>query len=291
MPPSILVVLVVVIGLAPFLAEPFVKLVTASVLGDTAEVPKAHFKIWHGLTPALYMSIIATVGGLLVLAAFKPLLKAWDATPRPEAKVIFEAVIRIAVSAARGLILPLHNGAFTRYAAIGSVVIIAVGAYAWQTGTVGAPTRTVQAAGAVPIAGWVMLVAGDCRFDVPAPEPSFLAHVDRDRWLDGFDRLHFLQCTRPGDDTIHGRSGYHHPASSGPQLPAKADPRRKHGPAPRPGCWHRNCGRAGDVHAVVPLHVAGFRGDADFRIPSGELLQGRRGYERGQRDPRGFPRI
>lgn len=159
MPPSILVVLVVVIGLAPFLAEPLVKLVTASVLGDTAEVPKAHFKIWHGLTPALYMSIIATVGGLLVLAAFKPLLKVWDATPRPEAKVIFEAVIRIAVSTARGLILPLHNGAFTRYAAIGSVVIIAVGAYAWQTGTVGAPTRTVQAAGAVPIAGWVMLVA------------------------------------------------------------------------------------------------------------------------------------
>ncbi|MEO0944310.1 MAG: proton-conducting transporter membrane subunit, partial [Pseudomonadota bacterium] len=34
-PPAILVVLVVVIGVAPFLAEPFVKLVTAALLGET----------------------------------------------------------------------------------------------------------------------------------------------------------------------------------------------------------------------------------------------------------------
>ena len=38
-PPALLMVLVVVIGVAPFLAEPFVKLVTASVLGGAAEVP------------------------------------------------------------------------------------------------------------------------------------------------------------------------------------------------------------------------------------------------------------
>ncbi|NNE52182.1 MAG: monovalent cation/H+ antiporter subunit A, partial [Sulfitobacter sp.] len=55
-PPALLVVLVVVIGCAPFLAEPFVKLVTSSLLGTAAEVPKAYFKIWHGLVPALYMS-------------------------------------------------------------------------------------------------------------------------------------------------------------------------------------------------------------------------------------------
>ncbi|MEM7615318.1 MAG: proton-conducting transporter membrane subunit, partial [Pseudomonadota bacterium] len=38
-PPALLVVLVVVIGVAPFLAEPLVKMVTASVLGTAAEVP------------------------------------------------------------------------------------------------------------------------------------------------------------------------------------------------------------------------------------------------------------
>ena len=36
LPPAILVVLVVAIGVAPFLAEPLVKLVTSAVLGDAA---------------------------------------------------------------------------------------------------------------------------------------------------------------------------------------------------------------------------------------------------------------
>ncbi len=159
LPPAILVVLVVMIGVAPFLAEPFVKLVTASVLGEAAEVPTAYFKIWHGLVPALYMSAVAVVGGLIMLAIYNPALRLWDAAPRPEAKVIFEAIVEAAASLARAVILPLHNGSFTRYAAIGVVVIVAAGYHAWVTGTVGAATRSVQAAGPVTIGAWLMLVA------------------------------------------------------------------------------------------------------------------------------------
>ncbi|WP_295316645.1 monovalent cation/H+ antiporter subunit A [Roseobacter sp.] len=159
MPPAILTVLVVVIGLAPFLAEPFVKMVTASVLGDPADVPKAYFKIWHGLVPALYMSIAATVGGLILLSLFRPALKLWDTAPRPEAKTIFEAVIAAAVSAARTFSHGLHNGAFTRYAAIFAVTVVAAGAHAWSTGVTGPATRSMQPAESVPIAGWLMLVA------------------------------------------------------------------------------------------------------------------------------------
>jgi multicomponent K+:H+ antiporter subunit A len=159
LPPALLVVLVVVIGCAPFVAEPFVKLVTSAVLGDAADLPKAHFKIWHGLVPALYMSIVAVVGGLIALAMFNPLLRLWDAAPRPEAKTIFEAIIAAAVTVARRFIHTLHNGAFSRYAAIAAVTITAVSYHAWSTGTVGAATRQVQSAGAVEIAGWGMLVA------------------------------------------------------------------------------------------------------------------------------------
>jgi multicomponent K+:H+ antiporter subunit A len=140
-------------------AEPFVKLVTTSVLGGAAELPTAHFKIWHGLTPALFMSIVAVTGGLVMLAIFNPALRLWDRTPRPEAKSIFEAVVEGVTQLARALILPLHNGAFSRYAAIGAVTIIAAGFHAWTTGTLGAPTREAQAAGPVVIAGWLMLVA------------------------------------------------------------------------------------------------------------------------------------
>jgi multicomponent K+:H+ antiporter subunit A len=159
MPPAILVVLVVVIGIAPFVAEPFVKLVTASVLGDATEVPKAYFKIWHGLVPALYMSMVAVIGGLLMLVIFNPALRFWEAMPRPEAKPIFEAIVETAAKMARGLILPLHNGAFSRYAAIGTVTIVAAGFHAWSTGSISAPTREMQPAGPVEIAGWLMLVA------------------------------------------------------------------------------------------------------------------------------------
>ncbi|KIN62143.1 pH adaption potassium efflux system protein PhaA [Sulfitobacter noctilucicola] len=159
MPPAVLVVLVVVIGCAPFLAEPFVKLVTGALLGEAADVPKNYFKIWHGLVPALYMSIAAVVGGLIALALFNPLLKIWDTVPRPEAKTIFDSIIDAAVALAKLIIRPLHDGAFSRYAAIAAVTISAIGYHAWVTGSVGAPTRTAQQAGPVEIAGWLMLVA------------------------------------------------------------------------------------------------------------------------------------
>ena len=162
MPPAMLVVLVVVIGVAPFLAEPVAKLVTAAGLGGEAEVPTAYFKIWHGLVPALYLSIIAVVGGFMVMLVFAPLLRIWETTPRPEAKVIFEWIVETAAALARGLIHTLHNGAFTRYAMIGVITIVGAGYHAWATGTVSEATRTLQAAGPVPIAGWAMLVAATC---------------------------------------------------------------------------------------------------------------------------------
>ncbi|TYB81727.1 monovalent cation/H+ antiporter subunit A [Maritimibacter fusiformis] len=158
LPPAILVALVVLIGVAPFVVEPFVKLVTASLLGAAGVVPEAHIKIWHGLVPALFLSLIAVFGGLILLSVFKPALRLWDSTPRPEAKAIYDAIVAAAEGLARAIILPLHNGAFTRYAAIGAVTIFAAGYHAWITGTLDAPTRTMQPAGAVPIAGWLMLL-------------------------------------------------------------------------------------------------------------------------------------
>ncbi|MFK7881555.1 monovalent cation/H+ antiporter subunit A [Roseobacter sp.] len=159
LPPAILVVLVVVIGIAPFLAEPFVKLVTASVLGDANAVPKAYFKIWHGLVPALYMSIVATVGGFLLLLAYRPALRIWDGTPRPEAKVIFEGLVEAIVLLAKRFTHGLHNGAFSRYGAIMVATVVVAGYFAWTTGTVGAATRTMQPVTPVVVAGWAMLVA------------------------------------------------------------------------------------------------------------------------------------
>ncbi|WP_299815772.1 monovalent cation/H+ antiporter subunit A [uncultured Jannaschia sp.] len=158
-PPALLVVLVVGIGVMPFLAEPFVKLVTAAVLGGTAEVPGAHLAIWHGLTPALYMSIVAVGGGLLLFLAHRPAQRLWDGTPRPEAKALFDGLVAGAVGLARRTVAPLHDGAFSRYAAILAVTVLAVGAHAWLTGASEGPSRTMQTPSVVHVAGWAMLVA------------------------------------------------------------------------------------------------------------------------------------
>ena len=159
LPPAILVTLVVGIGVAPFLVQPFVELVTASLLGTSGQVPEYHIKVWHGVNVPLIMSIIAVCGGLVVLALFNPLLRAWDATPRPEAKAIFEGLVEAIVRLAKTLTLPVHNGAFSRYGAVMAVTVIVAGYYAWSSGTVGAQTRDLQPAGAIEIAGWIMLVA------------------------------------------------------------------------------------------------------------------------------------
>ena len=86
-PPALLTVLVVAVGVAPFLAEPLVRLVTAAVLGGSAALPDAHLKLWHGVTPALIMSAIAVIGGLILLALQRPLARGWEAAPRGEGDV------------------------------------------------------------------------------------------------------------------------------------------------------------------------------------------------------------
>ena len=159
LPPAFLTVLVVLIGVMPFLAEPAVKYVTAAVLGGVYPVPGNHLALWHGVTPALIMSIIAVFGGLFLLVfLFKPLLKVWESTPRPEAKVIFEAIIAAFVRLARATTQVLHNGAFTQYAGILALAIIAAGGHAYLTGDSLPSTREPMPVHAIALAGWLALV-------------------------------------------------------------------------------------------------------------------------------------
>jgi multicomponent K+:H+ antiporter subunit A len=159
LPPAILIVPVVVIGVAPFLVQDFVFLVAKAVIGGVAELEVKYIKIWHGLVPALFMSIAATVGGLIVLALHRALQAGWDATPRPEAKTIFEGLVEGIVRAAQAFSHGLHNGAFTRYGAIMIVTTVVAGYYAWRTGTIGTADFAMQPVQPVAIAGWIMLTA------------------------------------------------------------------------------------------------------------------------------------
>ncbi|MBM9593720.1 monovalent cation/H+ antiporter subunit A [Roseitranquillus sediminis] len=159
--PAFLSVLVVLIGIMPSLAEPLVRLTAAAVIGG--ELPEFHLQLWHGVNAALVMSIIAVVGGVILLALHRPLDRAWIAAPRPEAKIIFDAVVEGAASGSRWLTDRLHDGALTRYAAIFTVTVLALAVHAYLTGGISRPTRAMMPPGVVPTIGWAMLlIAAGC---------------------------------------------------------------------------------------------------------------------------------
>ena len=156
--PAFLVVLVVLIGLySAAIVGPLVAVVSSAVIGGE-KLPYYSLKLWHGFTPALYMSVVATLGGLFLLALHKRGDQIWNALPRPEAKVIFEAIIDALTRLSRWITDELHNGVLSRYAIIFVAFVVGLGYYAYTTGTIGVETRVPLEAQVIPIIGWICLV-------------------------------------------------------------------------------------------------------------------------------------
>lgn len=154
--PALLCVLVVVIGVAPFLAE---GVVTAAANAVTGGDLHPHLKIWHGVTPALWMSVLAVLGGAVLLSQHGVLEKIWNALPRPEAKAIFDRLVAGIVVASRAVTEISHNGAISRYLAIFTVTSVAFGWIAYSSSGLSAPTRELLPVPPVIAVGWIMLIA------------------------------------------------------------------------------------------------------------------------------------
>ncbi len=154
--PGLLAVLVVLIGVMPMtMVGDLVRVAAGAVTGAP---PDVHIYHWHGLVPAFWMSVIAVAGGAVLLALHRPLAALWAATPRPEAKAMFDAVTRAATRGATALTDGLHNGALMRNAAVFSVAVLAAGWLAWQGGGLRPPTREMIPITPVPAIGWLLLV-------------------------------------------------------------------------------------------------------------------------------------
>ena len=156
--PGLLMMLVVLIGLfSANLAGPLVAVAAGAVIGG-ADLPYYSLKLWHGLTPALYMSAGAVVGGLVLLKLHAPLMAAWNRAPRPEAKQIFDALMRGLTKLSQLITDGLHNGAITRYAFVMMLFIIGLSYYAYATGTLSLPSRAVQSVGPITVIAWFCLM-------------------------------------------------------------------------------------------------------------------------------------
>ncbi|SLN56197.1 Na(+)/H(+) antiporter subunit A [Falsiruegeria litorea R37] len=156
--PAFLVTLVVLIGLfSNAIVGPLVAVASGAVIGGE-KLPYYSLKIWHGFNTALYMSIVATIGAVILLAMHGRLERIWNALPRPEAKVIFDAVIGALTALSRKITEGLHNRSMARYSAIFVVFVVSLAGYAYYTGTDSVPTRIGIEAGVMPIIGWICLM-------------------------------------------------------------------------------------------------------------------------------------
>ncbi|MXQ09545.1 monovalent cation/H+ antiporter subunit A [Alphaproteobacteria bacterium GH1-50] len=153
--PALLTVLVLLIGILPAVAEPIVTAAASAVTGADLH---PHLKIWHGVTPALYMSILAILGGAVLLAIHAPLDRAWIKAPRPEAKTIFDGLVAALAAFARTITEGVHNGAISRYLAIFTVASVGLGAVAFAGGGLSERTRELLPIPPVIAVGWLMLI-------------------------------------------------------------------------------------------------------------------------------------
>ena len=157
LPVAILVVPVVLIGVAPVLVEPLVDLAAGAVI--QGELPSYHLALWHGITPALFMTAVAVAGGLLLLAAYRPALALRLAMPRPEAKSIFDAAIGALTGWARELTDGIHSGSLQRSLLLAVLVTLVVGITAFLGAAHGPGARPMLAATVPAVAVWLLAVA------------------------------------------------------------------------------------------------------------------------------------
>ncbi|WP_323036590.1 monovalent cation/H+ antiporter subunit A [Pararhodobacter sp.] len=154
--PALLAVMVIVIGIFPQqTVGAFVEVVAGAVTGAH---PHVHLALWHGVTPALYMSGIAVAAGLLILSMQRALAPLWDNAPRPEAKQIFDAIVESLARLARAVTDTLHDGAISRYLTVFTASVLAYGCWAFFGGTFTAGTRSMLPIGPVEAIFFVLLI-------------------------------------------------------------------------------------------------------------------------------------
>ncbi|WBU56470.1 monovalent cation/H+ antiporter subunit A [Paracoccus sediminicola] len=155
--PALLVVLVVLIGLMPMTMAGWLVRISADAVTGLATEPDIY--LWHGVNAALIASIIAIIVGAILVSLHRLLQAGWDSTPRPEAKTMFDAVIRRAARWAQAANDALHDGRLARGATMMSITVVMAGVFGWATGAVGLATREMLPIEPVAAIGFLLLIA------------------------------------------------------------------------------------------------------------------------------------
>mgnify|MGYP005837563459 CR=1 FL=1 len=113
-PVEVLVALCLLVGILPGLTvEPILVLAATAVLQSPP--PAFDLAIWHGLSPAMLMSVVALIGGLLVYAGRRPLFALatrWEG--RLDARAVYDRLLRALFGLADGVTRALDVGSLQR---------------------------------------------------------------------------------------------------------------------------------------------------------------------------------
>lgn len=154
LPPALLVAAALLFGLIPGLIEPLVVAAASAVTGEAVGAP--HLALWHGLTPALGMSVAAIVLGAVAY-------RAWEHLPRIALALSGERAFTVCLAAtirgARVLVaalIPERTGAYIAW--ILGAIALALGSGLAQGPLAG--TRPITPPDAGAFVAWLLLVAG-----------------------------------------------------------------------------------------------------------------------------------
>ena len=130
-PVEILVVLCLLVGILPALTvAPLLNLASSAVL--QAPPPEFDLAIWHGVSPALWMSVVALVGGSLLYARRQPLF-AWQARNEGllDGKRAYERLLATLLAAAVASTRWLDRASLPRMLAVFVLATLILGAAGW----------------------------------------------------------------------------------------------------------------------------------------------------------------
>lgn len=161
LPPMVLVVLVIGIGLAPqwfagWLVEASANAVTGQFTGTATAVELA---LWHGFNTALLLSALAILAGLVLVGIWRGLAAMVDALPEFEAKTFYDTLIRCLARLGQALGDGMANGSMSRGLSALCVAVVLAGTYAWATGEMGPANRPMLPVPPVVLAGWFLAMA------------------------------------------------------------------------------------------------------------------------------------
>jgi multicomponent K+:H+ antiporter subunit A len=130
-PVEILVVLCLVVGIAPALTVAPLLAVAAQSTLQTA-LPGYHLALWHGINPALIMSLIALTGGGLIYLARRPLF-AWHERylDHLDARVVYNALLNGLIVLARGITRLIDTGSLQRQVFLTLIAALVLGVSPW----------------------------------------------------------------------------------------------------------------------------------------------------------------